>query len=413
MFTQDIGKQRPIRCFVLAVFTFCCLIGRAYAESSSVYIIQKPGSGIKLASSDGQYQFELGGRLMVDFANYQQDKVELGDGTELRRARIEVEGAAFDWAYEFGFDLADEDGAAEVKDAYLSYQGWQQMALHIGQFKQAFSLEELTSSKYITFMERALPNSFAPGRSLGIGLQTYGQQFMVAAGVFGAAYDEDEKNEGDESTSTTARIAYAPWHDKRSAFHLGISSNYFNPSNSPGSTASVDFKSRPESHVTDVKYLDTGDISNVDHVVKYGLEFAWVNGPFSIQGEHISTSVERNSGQTALQFQGWYVFASWFVTGESRAYSMKKGAFGRTKPTSPGGAWELAYRVSSLDLNDQDIKGGDATQHTFGLNWYKNAHTRFMLNLIKVENDKDANANGDVTGNDSPAIMQFRAQVDF
>ena len=366
-----------------------------------------------MSSSDGIYQFELGGRFMVDFANYQQDRVELGDGTELRRARIEVEGAIDKWGFEFGFDVADEDGAAEVKDAYMSYLGWKQMALHIGQFKQAFSLEELTSSKYITFMERALPNSFAPGRSIGTGIQIYSETLMFAAGIFGAAYDKDEDNEGDESNSAAIRINYAPWHDKHSALHFGLSANHFNPSSPPGVSPTVSFDSRPESHITDVKYLDTGDISNVDHVLKYGLELAWVQGPFSIQGEYIQTMVERDTAQSALQFDGWYFYGSWFLSGESRHYRMKKGTFGRLKPSAASGAWELAYRVSALNLNDQDITGGEATQQTLGLNWYKNAHTRFMLNLITVDNDKNANANGKVMGTDAPKIIQLRAQIDF
>lgn len=386
---------------------------QAVAAEKSASINHQPGSGIDLVSSDGRYRFELGGRIMIDYAKYRQDRTSLGDGTELRRARIELEGAVDDWAYEFGLDVADEDGAAELKDAYLAYLGWDKMVVKMGQFKQPFSLEEVTSSKYITFMERALANTFAPGRTIGVGLQTYGMNTNMAVGVFGQAYDEDEQDEGDESSAAAARLSYAPWHGKDNALHLGLSANYLNPSSSSGGSTTVDFNSRPESHITDVKYLDTGDITDVSRVVKYGVELAWVSGPWSLQGEYLVAKVERNSGQPALEFQGWYVYGSWFLTGESRHYQLKKGAFGRTRPATAGGAWELAYRVSSLDLNDQDISGGAATQHTLGLNWYANAHTRFMLNLINVDNDINADADGDATANDKPQIVQLRGQVDF
>ena len=391
------------------------LIGfkQVVAADKTTSTIHQPGSGIELVSSDGRYRFELGGRIMIDYAKFQQDRTALGDGTELRRARIELEGAVDDWAYEFGLDVADEAGAAEVKDAYLTYLGWGEMVVKLGQFKQPFSLEEVTSSKYITFMERALPNTFAPGRTIGVELQTYGMYTNMAVGVFGQAYDEDVKDEGDESSTAGARLSYAPWHGKASALHLGLSANYLKPSRPSGGSATVDFNSRPESHITDVKYLDTGDITDVSHVVKYGVELAWVSGPWSLQGEYLVAEVARDSEQPALEFNGWYVYGSWFLTGESRHYRLKKGAFGRTRPATAGGAWELAYRVSSLDLNDRDISGGAATQHTLGINWYANAHTRFMLNLIRVVNDINADAGGDVSGNDQPQIVQLRGQVDF
>ena len=404
--------------------TFACLLlsiasgmaigfNHANAAEKSVGTIHQPGSGIDLVSSDGRYRFELGGRIMIDYAKYREDRTTLGDGTELRRARIELEGAVDEWAYEFGVDVADEEGAAEVKDAYLTYLGWGKMVVKVGQFKQPFSLEEITSSKYITFMERALANTFAPGRTIGVGLQSYAMNTNMAVGLFGQAYDQDAQDEGDESSAAAARLSYAPWHGKVSALHLGLSVNYLQPSSSSGGAAAVNFDSRPESHITDVKYLDTGDITDVSRVVKYGAELAWVSGPWSFQGEYLVAKVERNSGLPALEFQGWYVYGSWFLTGESRHYQLKKGAFGRTRPATASGAWELAYRVSSLDLNDQDISGGAATQHTLGLNWYANAHTRFMLNLINAANDIDADAGGDVSGNDKPQIIQLRGQVDF
>ena len=120
-------------------------------ESSDV----KSGTkgGVEFATYDGKFAFELGGRLMVDAAYYDEDKNHLGSGTELRRARIELEGILFsDWAYEFSVDFAD--GEADIKDAYIGYEALWPLKFFVGQFKEPFSLEELTNSKYITFMER-------------------------------------------------------------------------------------------------------------------------------------------------------------------------------------------------------------------------------------------------------------------
>ena len=365
--------------------------------------------GLELSSYDGQFSFELGGRLMIDMAVYQQDGVALGNGTELRRARLEAEGVMYsNWGYELGVDFAGGD--ADVKDAYIEYLGEFDSSTKIGQFKEPFSLEELTSSRYITFMERALPNEFAPGRNIGVGVSHQGESWTAAYGLFGEAVDDDVDLEGDEGWGVTGRVTYAPWQEDRQALHLGLALSQ----RSPDDENEVKFNSRPESHITDVKYLDTDDIIDVDRVSLYGLEAALVLGPVSLQAELINAQVSRDAGLETLEFSGWYVYGSWFLTGESRIYKHKKGSFGRINPTTEDGAWELALRLSSLDLNDLDISGGEADQITLGINWYANPHIRYMLNYVTVDNDTSADATGTVVGgDDDPSIIQIRAQIDF
>ncbi len=60
----------------------------------------------------------------------------------------------------------------------------------------------------------------------------------------------------------------------------------------------------------------------------------------------------------------------------------------RSRSTGGGwGAWEIAGRVSTIDLNDQlgsafGIAGGRQTVYAAGLNWYVNNNIRFMLNYL-------------------------------
>jgi len=376
-------------------------------EGSAEVQVETQG-GLEVSTYDGAFSFELGGRLMIDAVSHQEDQVALGDGTELRRARLEAEGVLFsDWGYELGIDFADGD--ADVKDAYIAYRGWWPAMVKIGQFKEPFSLEEMTSSKYIAFMERALANEFAPGRSIGLGFQTRGEGWTASTGVFGGAFDDDVDDEGDEGWSLTGRVSYAPWRDDRRALHLGAALSY----RTPDDEHEVKYNSRPESHLTDVKYLNTGKIDEVDHVSLAGLEAALVQGPFSVQGEYIQSWVDREGDLENYSFNGWYLYGSWFLTGESRIYKAKKGSFGRINPTTGIGAWELALRYSSLDLTDDSITGGEADQLTLGVNWYVNPHIRFMANYIMVDNDELADDDGDVQGDDDPKIFQLRAQLDF
>ena len=118
------------------------------------------------------------------------------------------------------------------------------------------------------------------------------------------------------------------------------------------------------------------------------VEAAFVRGPFSLQGEFVQTFMDAPEVGNP-RFHGFYVFASYFFTGESRPYNVDRGSFGRPRPKteyrdSPGalGAFELAFRWSRLDLTDKDVDGGELTDFTVGLNWYATHATRIMFNGI-------------------------------
>lgn len=363
--------------------------------------------GISVSTYDGRYSFELSGRLMLDAAFYSEDQVSLGEGTEPRRARLDVEGkVAESWSYELGLDFADGD--VDIKDAVLIYTGHWPSKITIGHHKEPIGLEELTSSKYLTFMERALPLAMSPGRAIGVSYATYGNQWTFMGGLYGDDFDDDTDDEGNEGWGISGRVTYAPWHSDTGVLHLGASFS----SREPDDESEFDIDSRPESHLTDVKYLNTDDLEDVDRINRYGVEFSWVNRPMSIQAEYLATEVFRQ-GADDFKAGGWYLYGSWFLTGESRNYKSKKGAFGKVKPYDSIGAWELALRFSNLDLNDAEITGGEADQMTLGLNWYPTSNTRFMFNYIRVENDANGDDAGDVTGSDEPEIYQVRAQLHF
>ena len=275
--------------------------------------------GLTVSTFDGQYAFELTGRLMYDLTAFDEDEVELGNSSSIRRAYLGVEGKLdYDWGYELTIDFADGD--ADIKDAYISYLGQTGWVWKFGHAKEPFSLAELTSSKYITFMERPMLTEFAPGRALGIHTNTYGTQWTFAASLTTEAWDEDPDDEGDEGWGATTRATYAPWYCDTRALHFGAALSYRETSDEN----SVKFDTRPETKSTDIKYLNTGKIKKADSINRYGVEAAWVEGPFSVQSEYVLTEVEGDFGED-LSFSGWYVTSSWMLTGESRNYKFKKG----------------------------------------------------------------------------------------
>ena len=411
---------------LVAVFSFLFVSASAWAGDDLLEVLRKNGTisqdeyetlktkqnksrrekvkkGLKRESPEGDFSIRVGGRLMVDGATYDDDKIDLGNGAELRQARIFIEGKIYkDWKYKLEIDFAG--GEVSVKDAYIGYKGFDSTFIQIGNFKEPFSLEELTSSKYITFMERALPNVFAPGRNIGVGFITHGDNWTLAGGAFGEGVGGDPIDEG---YGFSGRATFAPWHEKTRAIHLGLSAAF----RRPDSTSGLRYRERPESHITGVRLVDTSTISAVYSHANFAAEAALVLGPVSLQGEYFLSHVNRIGAMQDLDFHGFYVYGSWFLTGESRKYSGKNGKFSRVKPKNNFGdggvgAWEAAVRFSHIDLTDGPILGGEEDNITFGLNWHINPMLRFMVNVVLVNTNADA-------GNDDPTVYQMRAQIDF
>lgn len=384
--------------------------------------------GIKVESQDGNFSASVGGRIMVDYATYDQDKSRLGDGAEIRRARLKVEGTLFkDWGYKTEIDFAG-NGVA-FKDAYLKYSGEpiKPVSLQAGQFKEPFGLERLTSSRFITFTERSVVSeAFTPEEQLGVMAMAAGENWTYALGAFSGDGGTNPAGEIDEGWDIASRATFAPIYEGDQSIHLGFGVRFRQPN-----AESMRFRSRSDTHVTDVRFVDTGNLANVESQIAWGPELALVYGPFSVQAEYINQDVSRAQPRDDLTFKGYYVYVSYFLTGESRNYEAKSGKFDRVKPiASLGklteksamgyGAWEIALRFDSLDLTDGSVNGGGQKDITAGLNWYANPYVRFMFNYVHVNNDNKATGNSanllpgvTFAGDDDPDVFQVRAQVDF
>lgn len=380
------------------------------AEATSPSDIEvKVKGGVTVKTRDGQFSTKLGGRVQADAATYSGDP-EVGDGTEIRRARLYLQGTMYtDWGYKLQYDFASTGANGKgIADAFVSYNGFDNLQIKAGNFKDPFSLEQQTSSKFVLFTERSLVGAFAAGRHIGTMVSTKQKNWSLAGGVFGDSLTATNgtNHDQDESWGLGARATFAPINEKTSVVHLGLGLNY----RDTGGFDSTRFKTQAETHIGGVNIVDTGTISGVTDFTKVGLELASVMGPFSAQAEYITTSVSRNSASD-LDFDGWYAQAGYFFTGESRHY--KKGAFGGVKPKANVGeggigAWELGLRYSTLDLIDADIDGGEAESVTLGLNWYATPTLRFSANYIDVLEVK-----GGTYDDQESRIFQVRSQWAF
>lgn len=372
--------------------------------------------GLKFEAGSGDLKFQIGGRIMIDWAFFDASDefiaalAEPEDGTELRRARFFMSGLLYKLVkYKLELDFA---GTKVVfNDAYIGLVGVPGIQnINVGHFKEPFSLEWMMSSNDFTLMERSLANTLAPNRNQGIAVydtQALEKRMTWALGVFRPTGD-DAKIEDNAGYNITVRITGTPLYDDKGKklLHLGLGYSYVSLKDSLGM---VRFHSLPEVHLAS-SYVDTGNfVANSYNL--FGFEAAAVFNSLSVQGEYMFADVDSAaSGDPTLH--GYYVEASYYLTGENRNY--KEGAFGRTKvrknflKNDGLGAWQLALRYSSIDLNDAGVTGGKENNITAGLNWHLNNNTRVMFNYVNTDIEGGA---GQDFGN--LEVFQARFQVVF
>ncbi len=355
-----------------------------------------------LAKEKEKYPSYKAGLQVVMDAAWFMDEDETSENQEIRRARLYLKGEVHKrLAYEIEYSLT---GGGKWKDLYLVYSGLpDDLVLTLGHTKEPFGLEALTSSKYNTFMERALPDMFISDRKLGLLLEweehqknSYG--FGASLGLFGPSINDLDGEDGKHSLA--ARTYHTTYLEKKSFFHIGLSGAYNNIGDQK-----LKLSTRAESHLG--KKILKSKIADTDYTLRYGIEAVYQNGPFSLQSEYLYDSITTMQDAT-YNFSGWYAQMSYFFTDDARRYKLKEGVYGRIKPAHPVGkdgigAWEGALRISNINLNDLDKTDGEAFEYTAGLNWYLIENMRVMANYIYTDL-------GEIK---TPEIIQLRLQYDF
>lgn len=335
----------------------------------------------------------IGGRLQLDLAAYEDDVTTFDNGTGARRARLVISGKlANDWQYKLEYDFVGDN----LHDAYVLYSGLEHGKLTFGQFKQHTTLENLISSKWTTFIERSLPIAFAFKRTLGVGYDLSGDNYSFGVSMHGNEINSHDQ--GNDGLSISSRFTYAFVKANNDVVHLGVSAGF----RDLDAANTLSFSVRPESRIDGGTKLIGANIDAKNQRM-VGLEAGIVKGRWSSQAEFIVADIDANVGKDAT-FTGYYWQTSVFLTGESRSYSAANGLF--DAPSHAERTWELALRLSNIDLSDGQY-GGKMDSLTLGVNFYANKFLRFSVNLINTK-VKDG-INGDETVNS----LQLRGQVVF
>jgi phosphate-selective porin OprO/OprP len=354
--------------------------------------------GLRAESKDGRFKLRLRTRLendwgFIDAGNAIEKRLgSLSDGTELRRMRIGLQGQIYeDISFKAQVDFASGD--AEFRSVYAGISQVPFLGnIRIGNQREPFGLERNTGTHYISMMERASSTALAPKRNTGILAHNHhcDERLTWAIGTFRETNDQGF-GQGNGELIGTARITGIPWLADSSHFlHLGVSMSH-----REFGDKGTQFKARPGLHLAP-SFADTANIAADDGSLT-GVEALWMMGSTALQIECMQARVNN------LKFQGSYAQVSHFLNGDRRRFRRAFPQFIRVNPNNNDGAWELTARVSTIDLNDAAVQGGQMTDYTLGLNWYANPNVRVMANLIYVDLDEP----GD------PLMFAMRFGIDF
>lgn len=375
-----------------------------------------PCAAAHAQEADGEWSLSPRGRLQLDAGAVGTPPGIAGEKTdftgEVRRAFLGVDAKA-----PGGFSLRAEvdvaTGTVEITDLYLAYKPNRELTFTLGQHKPFWGLEEMTSDLFPSFTERAaLNNAFGHERRLGLSAVWNSGPITIQTGVF-TRNTIDLGEESAKRIGLHSRVAYAP-KIGTGRLHLGASLHYTDR-NSPDARAT--YRVRPFIHTPDTRFISTGAITQLESELAYGLETAWIRGPFHIASEARWQRANRSGALVDPSFFGAYAEIGWFLTrGDTRGY--KNGNFDRIKPARPlgkggAGAVQVNLRYDYLDLIDGAYVGGKQDGWTAGLVWTPTDNTRLLVSYARLDYSRAALAAAGGRRDYSVDAFGLRAQFDF
>ena len=408
-----------------------------------------PGSGSFMPGTSGagaaahpQYPtVALTGFAQIDALYFDQSdgskatNGNISDYAGFRRARLAAKGQlAENTGYYLEMDFAFP-GRPSFMDVWVEQQGVPGVGhVRIGQFRQPFSMEALTSVRDLMFLERGLPFAFIPFRQIGVMAYdtALDDQMTWASSVYRFPTDTYGNAYSDDGYGTSHRVTGIPIYDEacNQVVHFGFGYSY-NRFGAP----SGGFRQSPEvgynmgaagttGAFSGPFFASTGPLATATSDNLFNVEFAYAYESFLFQTEFFDTLVE-DSFNGSQNYTGMYAMASYVLTGEHHKYNKKAAAFGRVIPyrnlgACGWGAWELAGRWSYIDLRNSPnafVAGQTSTSTipaaltdlTLGLNWYWNPFAKMQFNYIHAFQSVHTPAKIDTDTN----IFAIRTQFDF
>lgn len=381
---------------------------------------ESQGGFLVLKNSTNDYRIWFDIRVQADGAMFwgEHDGFDkIGNGVSIRRARFAVKGQLRrDWYGEIDMDIAN--GILELKDALVRYDGLRNTQIQVGNFKENFSMQVNTTSRYLQFIERPMAVAFAPSRHIGVQAKYSIPVFWAAAGLFWQEVDDVSVRENVEDNNKdygrgpghayTGKVVVRPLYNMQDAsLHIGLAASYRTPSAAvaPKNWGSVRISSRDATSINRKKYLDTGYIKDLNFEMMYTAELAGHWRGLRWETAYLADMVHQKgtaADPKTKYFWGYYGQVGFLIFGGSQHYDAGGAKYTRITPGRSWGDIEVCARFDRLDLDSENVFGGAANAVTLGVNYWVNSNIKMMVNYQYVKNNVYANGNGSyIVGFDS------------
>lgn len=376
--------------------------------------------GFFVQSPDGAFRFTLEGLLQIRGTFFERGLEGRSSNFDLERMRFEFGGKFYE-RYLFHVEPKFTESEVELEEAWigadLSESG---PRLILGRMKEPFSLEEMLPRKHLDFPTFSILNQFVPAEDHGVTILGGSLDAPLEYGL--ALYNGTGGDDLNSDKDFAARLVARPWAGCDGALFQRLQF---------GGAATI---GREEEDLDGVELLteakapflsfEPGSRADGERV-RLGLEAAWLSGPLALSAEAIEVKEDLSGagGDVQSTTSGWYVAASWVLTGETKSFRGVQPDhpwIPATAGASGLGALQLALRYSELRLDDDLIGGGIVATNAFpdsvrtwdaGLNWYSTAHTKVMLHCLHTDFEESIVVDGDSRASEDALLLQF--QVHF
>ena len=380
--------------------------------------------GFFLQSPDKSCQLRITGQIQADLRGFLDDVDTSTTGNPLvagspvtgspdtfliRRARLGIEATMLKY-YEFRLlpDFAGTTVAKSITDAYLNVHYWDAFQIEAGKFKQPFSYEQLIEDRYVPTLERSMMDQLVPQRDEGIMIQ--GRKLLEDRFDYAVAVSNGDSNDStidnNDHKDFNGRIVLRPFNDLEECdllrgLRFGLSGGVGVENEALSTTSATPPIITTPATVTWFAFNSGVSANGVRDRISPELVYFYrsfgLASQYYRQDQEFQTSAA-HAPLVDVPIEGYYVMASYLLTGEQRQhYSYQIEPIRPFNPSAPlvsPGAWELLFRADRLEVGRQAFNAGLATdtagssnrsspaalEMTSGFNWYLNKWARTQFN---------------------------------
>ncbi len=386
--------------------------------------------GFFLQSPSGDFKLKLRGYAQADYRLFPFEKGDTGnDSFFMRRVRPIFEGTVYKY---FDFKIMPDFGLGNtvLQDAYMDVRYLPYASIRAGKFKEPVSLERLQSGADLLFIERAISQNLAPNRDVGVMLygdvadSVFSYQLGAFNGVFnGGSSDGDNQTDKDFAGRVFVQPFRATDIDPLKGFGFGVAGSYGQRTGEPEST--LNFKTAGRSNF--YQYVSAANVTGKGTQSRIVPQAYYYVGPFGLMGEYLRTEshIKGTLGtapnpithpEAGERARGWFVQASYVLTGEDASYKTVVPIDNFDPLNGRWGAFEIAGRVSNVDVNDGPLeaklaKGADNTwAYTGGVNWYLNKSFKLQLDYERANFSQHITFGTNKVNHEDVLLTRFQLQ---